>query len=56
MKVSIIIPVYYNEENLIPLYDDIKKKFIECTDYDYESVMVNDGSGDNSFKIRKELA
>ena len=56
MKVSIIIPVYYNEENLIPLYDDIKKKFIECIDYDYEIVMVNDGSGDNSFKIMKELA
>lgn len=56
MKVSIIIPVYYNEHNLIPLYDDIKKKFIECIDYDYEIVMVNDGSGDNSFKIMKELA
>ena len=56
MKVSIIIPVYYNEENLIPLYDDIKKKFIECIDYDYEIVMVNDGSGDNSFEIMKELA
>ena len=56
MKVSIIIPVYYNEHNLIPLYDDIKKKFIECIDYDYEIVMVNDGSGDNSFEIMKELA
>ena len=27
MKVSIIVPVYYNEDNLMPLYEDIKAKF-----------------------------
>ena len=26
MKISIVIPVYYNEKNLEPLYEDIKKK------------------------------
>ena len=56
MRVSIIIPVYYNENNLIPLYEDLKKKFISRIDYDYEIVMVNDGSGDNSFEIMKEMA
>ncbi len=56
MKVSIIIPVYYNEENLRPLYADIKEKFIEKIDYDYEIVMVNDGSGDDSYKVMQELA
>ena len=34
MKVSIVIPVYYNQENLIPLYDDIKNKVIDLIDYD----------------------
>jgi len=29
MKVSIVIPVYYNEDNLYPLYADIKEKFID---------------------------
>ena len=29
MKVSLVIPVYYNEDNLRPLYKDIKEKFIE---------------------------
>ena len=42
--------------NLIPLYEDLKKKFISRIDYDYEIVMVNDGSGDNSFEIMKEIA
>lgn len=26
MKLSIVIPVYYNEENLFSLYADIKEK------------------------------
>lgn len=56
MKISIVIPVYYNEENLLPLYEDIRKKFIEKTKDSYELVMVNDGSGDRSFEVMKQLA
>lgn len=56
MKLSIVIPVYYNEENLKPLYDDIKKKIIDVIDYEYEIVFVNDGSKDKSYAIMKELA
>lgn len=56
MKVSIVIPVYYNEDNLRPLYADIKEKFIDKIDYDYEIVMVNDGSKDKSYDVMKELA
>lgn len=55
MKVSIIVPVYYNEENLHPLYADIKEKFIDRIDYEYEIVLVNDGSGDRSWEVMKEL-
>ena len=36
MKVSIVIPVYYNEENLRPLYEDIKRKVIDKIDYECE--------------------
>ncbi len=56
MKVSIIVPVYYNEKNLVPLYNDIKEKVIDVIDYDYEIVMVDDGSKDNSYKVMQELA
>ena len=56
MKVSLVIPVYYNEENLRPLYEDIKEKFINKIDYEYEIVMVNDGSQDKSYEVMKELA
>lgn len=56
MKLSIIIPVYYNEQNLMSLYESIKKIVIDVIDYQYEIVMVNDGSKDNSYEIMKKLA
>lgn len=56
MKLSIVIPVYYNEQTLNSLYDDIKEKVIDVIDYAYEIVMVNDGSGDASYSIMKEIA
>lgn len=56
MKISIVIPVYYNEDNLRPLYEDIKEKIIDTIDYEYEIVLVNDGSRDNSYSVMEELA
>lgn len=55
IKVSIVIPVYYNEDNLDSLYEDIKNKFISQIDYAYEIIMVNDGSKDNSLQKIREL-
>ena len=56
MKLSIIVPVYYEEDNLRILYNDLKEKIFDVIDYDYELIMVDDCSGDNSYKIMKELA
>lgn len=56
MKISIIIPIYFNEENLRPLYKDIEKKIYIHSEYEWEIVMVNDGSLDGSYAVMKELA
>lgn len=56
MKASIVIPVYFNEDNLWPLYNDIKEKFIDKIDFEYELVFVNDGSLDGSYNVLKEIA
>lgn len=56
MKVSIIVPVYFNQDNLQPLYDDLCKKLFSHSEYEWELVMVNDGSKDNSFEVMKKLA
>ncbi len=55
-KLSIIIPVYYNEGNLFPLYEDLKEKVLTKLSCAYEIVMVNDGSRDRSYQEMKELA
>ena len=54
-KLSIVIPVYYNEESLHPLYEDIKEKVLSKLDCDYEIVMVDDGSKDSSYEKMKEI-
>ncbi len=56
MKISIVTPVYYNEGNLKPLYEDIKEKLFCHTEYEWEFVLVNDGSLDASYKVMQELA
>lgn len=53
-KISIIVPVYYNEDTLMDLYQDMKAKILGKLG-DYELVFVDDGSGDNSWNIMKEI-
>ncbi len=56
MKISVIIPVYYNQDNLKPLYRDMQEKLYVHEEYEWELVMVNDGSQDDSYKVMEELA
>lgn len=56
MKLSVVIPVYYNEPNLWPLYNDIKEKILSRQDFECEIVLVNDGSKDKSYQIMQEIS
>lgn len=53
-KISIIVPVYYNSDTLMLLYEDMKAKILGKLG-DYEIVFVDDGSGDNSWEIMNEI-
>ena len=55
-KCSIVIPVYYNAENLLPLYEDIQEKLLNRAEPDFELVFVDDGSGDNSYEVLRSIA
>ena len=56
-KISIVIPVYFNEDSLAALYDDLNEKVLcKLGDDSYEIIMVNDSSGDNSYAVMKELS
>lgn len=53
-KISIVIPVYYNSDTLMDLYIDLQKKVLGKLEQ-YEIVLVDDGSGDSSWEIMKQI-
>lgn len=53
-KISIVVPVYYNSDTLMMLYEDMKEKILGKLG-DYELVFVDDGSGDNSWEIMNRI-
>ena len=55
MRLSVIIPVYNEEETLPHLYDAVMES-LSCLTYSWEVVLVNDGSRDNSLAVLEELA
>lgn len=56
-KVSVIVPMYYEEEVANECYNRLKNVFEGINDkYEYEFVFVNDGSKDRTLEILKEIA
>jgi glycosyltransferase involved in cell wall biosynthesis len=49
-KISIIIPVYFNELNIPVSYRVLKESVLDALTIDYELIFVDDGSGDNSLR------
>ena len=52
MDISVIVPVYNEEENLAPLFDRMTKA-LDKIGKKYEIIFVNDGSADSSLEILK---
>jgi Glycosyltransferases involved in cell wall biogenesis len=55
MKISIVIPIYNEEESVETLYEKIVDTMNKLP-YDYEIIAVDDGSTDNTFNKLKEIA
>ena len=54
-KISVVIPVYFNELNLPPLRERLLSA-LEPEEFDFEIVLVDDGSQDGSYSILKEFS
>ena len=54
MHLSLIIPAY-NEEKKLPKTLTEVDSYLRTRDYDYEILVVNDGSGDKTVEIAKNL-
>ena len=55
-KLSIVIPMYYEEEVAEECYKRIIKVFKEIKNYEYEIIFVNDGSKDKTLELLTEIA
>lgn len=55
-KISVIIPVYYEEEVIEECYNRLTKVLKKLTKYNYELFFVNDGSRDKTLDILETIA
>ncbi len=55
-KISIVIPVYNEQEVIKTSYLRIKKVIEDLEQYDYEMILVNDGSNDKTLEILQKIA
>ena len=55
-KLSIIIPMYYEEKVVNECYKRLKEMAKKLKGYDYELIFVNDGSKDNTLTLLEEIA
>ena len=46
--ISVVIPVFNEEQNIPLVFEEVKKTFAAHSEYDFEVIFVNDGSRDNS--------
>lgn len=55
-KISLVIPMYDEEEVARQCYERVKKCLVSITDYEHEIIFINDGSKDDTFTILSEIA
>ena len=55
-KISVIVPMYYEEEVAKECYTRLKNVLEKIENYNYEIIFVNDGSKDKTLEILKEIA
>lgn len=55
-KISVVIPMYYEEEVAEECYNRMKKVLTDIQGYEHEIIFVNDGSKDRTLEILENIA
>ena len=55
-KISVVVPMYYEEEVAKECYTRLKNVLEKIENYNYEIIFINDGSKDKTLEILKEIA
>jgi len=53
-KISFVIPCYRSENTVLKVVDEIEETVVTRPEYDYEIILVNDGSPDNVWEVIKK--
>ncbi len=54
MELSVVIPMYNEKENVLPLYRELKE-VLDSMSLSYEIIFVDDGSFDGTYEILKDI-
>ena len=55
-KISVVVPMYYEEEIVNICYKELKNVLSNIKNYDYEIIFVNDGSKDKTLNLLEKIA
>lgn len=55
-KISMVIPMYYEEQVAEECYKRVTEVLKKIKDYEYEIIFVNDGSKDRTLEILEKIA
>lgn len=55
-KISVVVPMYYEEEMVNTCYKELIKVLTSLKDYDYEIIFINDGSQDKTLSLLTKIA
>ena len=55
-KVTLVIPMYYEEKVAEECYKRVKDNLVKLENYDHEIIFVNDGSKDKTLEILEDIA
>lgn len=55
-KVSLVVPMYFEEKVVEECYSRLIKNLNELKDYDYEIIFINDGSTDKTLELLEDIA
>ena len=54
MKVSVVVPLYNEEKTIVNILSKIQDEIKKLDKFNFEVIVINDGSNDNSKKLLKE--
>ena len=54
MKVSIVVPLYNEEKTIVNILSKIQDEIKKLDKFNFEIIIINDGSNDNSKKLLEE--